>query len=78
VAPVERRSRSAAVRAAGRGCYTTQAVATPPEPGTTVLLASPIAVAFQLGDSLGPSASRIEGVVQAQSRQRRHMAGLVG
>jgi len=49
------------------GCYTTQSVASAPEPGTTVLLDLTDRGRVQLGDRIGPSASRIEGVVQMQS-----------
>jgi hypothetical protein len=49
------------------GCYTTQSVASAPEPGTTVLLDLTDRGRVQLGDRIGPSASRIEGVVQTQS-----------
>jgi hypothetical protein len=49
------------------GCYTTHSVASAPEPGTTVLLDLNDRGRFELGDRIGPSASRIEGVVQARS-----------
>jgi hypothetical protein len=49
------------------GCYTTQPVASAPEPGTTVLLDLTDRGRVQLGDRIGPSASRIEGVVQTRS-----------
>jgi hypothetical protein len=49
------------------GCYTTQAVTSAPAPGTTVLLDLTDRGRVQLGDRIGPSASRIEGVVQTQS-----------
>jgi hypothetical protein len=49
------------------GCYTTYAVTSAPEPGATVLLDLNDRGRVQLGDRIGPSASRIEGVVQARS-----------
>src|SRR4051812_22455101 len=49
------------------GCYTTHAVSSAPEPGTTVLLDLNDRGRVQLGDRIGPSASRIEGVVQTRS-----------
>jgi hypothetical protein len=49
------------------GCYTTHSVTSAPEPGTTVLLDLNDRGRVQLGDRIGPSASRIEGVVQTRS-----------
>jgi hypothetical protein len=49
------------------GCYTTQSVTSAPEPGTTVLLDLNDRGRVQLGDRIGPSVSRIEGVVQERS-----------
>jgi hypothetical protein len=47
------------------GCYTTRPVASAPVAGTTVLLDLNDRARVQLGDRIGPSAARIEGVVQA-------------
>jgi hypothetical protein len=49
------------------GCYSTHPVVSAPEPGTTVLLDLTDRGRVQLGDRIGPSASRIEGVVQVRS-----------
>jgi hypothetical protein len=49
------------------GCYTTRPVTTAPEPGTTVLLDLNDLARVQLGDRLGPSVSRIEGMIQSKS-----------
>jgi hypothetical protein len=49
------------------GCYTTRSVTTAPGPGTTVLLDLNDRGRFLLGDRIGPSASRIEGVVETLS-----------
>ncbi len=49
------------------GCYTTRPVMTAPAPGTTVLLDVNDIGRVQLGDRLGPSVSRIEGIVQSRS-----------
>jgi len=48
------------------GCYTTRPVMSAPAPGTTVLLDLNDRARVQLGDRIGPSAARIEGIVQAQ------------
>jgi hypothetical protein len=49
------------------GCYTTRPVLTAPAPGTTVMLDLNDRARVQLGDRIGPSAARIEGIVQAQN-----------
>ena len=49
------------------GCYTTGPVMSAPAPGTTVLLDLNDPARVQLGDRIGPSAARIEGIVQAQN-----------
>ena len=49
------------------GCYTSRPVTSAPEPGTTVMLDLNDRARVQLGDRIGPSAARIEGIVQAQS-----------
>lgn len=49
------------------GCYTTRPVETAPIPGATVLLDLTDQGRVQLGNLVGPSAARIEGVVQARS-----------
>lgn len=49
------------------GCYTTQPLMSAPTPGTTVVLSLTDRARVQLGDQIGPSASRVEGVVQAQN-----------
>jgi hypothetical protein len=49
------------------GCYTTRPVESAPGPGTTVLLDLNDRARVQLGDQLGPSATRIEGIVQARN-----------
>ena len=49
------------------GCYTTRPVMSAPAPGTTVLLDLNDPARVQLGDRIGPSAARIEGIVQAQN-----------
>jgi hypothetical protein len=49
------------------GCYTTRPVVSAPAPGTTVLLDLNDRARVQLGDRIGPSAARIEGIVRAQN-----------
>jgi hypothetical protein len=49
------------------GCYTTRSVNSAPVPGTTVLLDLTDRGRTELGDRIGPSAARVDGVVQTQS-----------
>jgi len=47
------------------GCYTTRPVMSAPEPGTTVMLDLNDRARVELADRIGPSAARIEGIVQS-------------
>jgi hypothetical protein len=49
------------------GCYTTHPLMSAPTPGTTVVLNLTDRARVQLGDQIGPSASRVAGVVQVQN-----------
>jgi hypothetical protein len=49
------------------GCYTTRPVNSAPVPGRTVLLDLNDRARVELGDRIGPSAARIDGVVQTQN-----------
>ena len=49
------------------GCYTSVPVAAPPAPGTTLVLELNDRGRLALGDSIGPAAARIQGVVAAAS-----------
>lgn len=49
------------------GCYTTRPITSAPAPGTTVLLDLNDRARVQFGDRIGPSAARIEGIVQTQN-----------
>jgi hypothetical protein len=49
------------------GCYTTRPVTSAPVPGTTVVLDLTDRARVELGDRIGPSASRIEGIVQERN-----------
>jgi hypothetical protein len=49
------------------GCYTTRPVTVAPEPGSTVLLDLTDRARIDLGDRIGPSAARIDGVVQSRN-----------
>jgi hypothetical protein len=49
------------------GCYSTRPLTTAPVPGTTVLLDLNDRARVQLGDRIGPAASRIDGIVQSQN-----------
>jgi hypothetical protein len=49
------------------GCYTTRPVASAPAPGATVLLDLNDRARVDLGERIGPSAARIDGVVQSQN-----------
>jgi hypothetical protein len=49
------------------GCYTTRPVDSAPAPGTTVVLDLTDRARVELGDRIGPSASRIEGIVHERS-----------
>jgi hypothetical protein len=49
------------------GCYSTRPVTSAPEPGTTVQLDLNDHARVQLGDRIGPAASRIEGIVQVRN-----------
>lgn len=67
---IGRRGRTALVLAAVSplaGCYTTRPVTSAPAPGSTVLLDLTDRARVDLGDRIGPSASRIEGIVQERN-----------
>lgn len=49
------------------GCYATVPVTSVPAPGETVLLDLTDRGRLQLGDQIGPSATRIEGIIEAPS-----------
>lgn len=49
------------------GCYTTHPLMSAPTPGTSVVLNLTDRARVQLGDQIGPSASRVSGVVQVQN-----------
>jgi hypothetical protein len=49
------------------GCYTTRPVVSAPVPGSRVLLDLNDRARVELGDRIGPSAARIDGVVQSQN-----------
>ena len=49
------------------GCYTTRALTSAPAAGTTVVLDLTDRARVDLGDRIGPSASRIEGIVQERN-----------
>jgi hypothetical protein len=49
------------------GCYTTRPVASAPAPGATVLLDLNDRARLDLGERIGPSAARIDGVVQSRN-----------
>jgi len=49
------------------GCYSTHPMVSAPTPGTTVVLNLTDQARVQLGDQIGPSAKRVQGVVQVQN-----------
>ncbi|HEU4630023.1 MAG TPA: hypothetical protein VFS08_09750 [Gemmatimonadaceae bacterium] len=49
------------------GCYTQVPVAGPPQPGTTLVVDLNDRGRLALGDSIGPSAEQIQGIVEASS-----------
>lgn len=49
------------------GCYSTRPVTSAPAPGSTVVLDLTDRARVELGDRIGPSASRIEGIVQERN-----------
>lgn len=47
------------------GCYSTQSLHTTPEPGATIVLDLNDRARVALGDRIGPSALKVEGMVQS-------------
>lgn len=49
------------------GCYTTRPLTSAPTPGTTVVLDLTDRARLELGERIGPSAARIEGIIEARN-----------